>query len=129
MSQAVISRPASVLNVAPRSSHGVPANLPEIQHPLSRLGNPDKLNVRGLASQQGARPGSHPVLGEPQVSSLAPRLSVSAGGFGSGGEAARRSLPKIPRPFSNIPEGVEVVEVEDQTKTRLPVFGKILTIN
>ncbi|XP_038061355.1 EF-hand calcium-binding domain-containing protein 6-like [Patiria miniata] len=120
MSQAVISRPASVLNVAPKSSHGGP-NLPEIQHPLSRLGNPDKLNVRGLSSQQGHRPFSNPV-NEPQMSFAAPRLSLSAGAM-SAGEAARRSLPRIPRPFANIPEGVEVMEAEDQTKTRLPVFG------
>ncbi|XP_033644045.1 EF-hand calcium-binding domain-containing protein 6-like [Asterias rubens] len=117
MSQAVISRPASVLSVG--SKPGVP-NLPEIQHPLSRLGNPDKLNIRGLSSSQGGRPMSNTV-GEPQVSNFAPRLSMSAG-FGSG-DAARRSLPRIPRPFSNIPEGVEVKEAEDQTKTRLPVFG------
>ena len=119
MSQAIVSRPASQAGGFPRQP-GVP-NLPEIQHPLSRLGNPDKLNIRGLSSSQGGRPMSNTV-GEPQVSNFAPRLSMSAG-FGSG-DAARRSLPRIPRPFSNIPEGVEVKEAEDQTKTRLPVFGK-----
>jgi Ca2+-binding EF-hand superfamily protein len=121
MSQAVISRPASVLSVAKSGP-----NLPEIQHPLSRLGNPDKLNVRGLSSQQGSRSAGHQSFyqAEPQVSISAPRLSQSAGGgIGLGGETSRRSLPRIPRPFSNIPEGVEVVEAEDQTKTRLPVFG------
>ncbi|PIK49807.1 putative EF-hand calcium-binding domain-containing protein 6-like [Apostichopus japonicus] len=42
MSQILTSRPASQIGSVSRQP-GVP-NLPEIQHPLSRLGNPDKLN-------------------------------------------------------------------------------------
>lgn len=117
-------------------ARGVP-NLPEIQHPLSRLGNPDRLNVRGLTSRQGKRPatsGGPPQFGTvmargsdevPFNSSLTPRVSRSAAGFGprDGAITSRRSLPQIPKPFSIIPEGLQVTESMDPSKTRIPVFG------
>ncbi len=130
MSQVAFSRPAS--QMGGKSAGGVP-NLPEIQHPLSRLGNPDKINVRGLSSRQGNRPATSGGLNlaprgpdEVPFSNLTPRLSRSAAGFGprDGETTVRRSLPKIPHLYTSIPEGVEVMESSDPSKTRMPVFGK-----
>lgn len=138
MSQvAAFSRPASQMSGGGSKARGVP-NLPEIQHPLSRLGNPDRLNVRGLTSRQGKRPATSggPQFGagtvmargsdEVPFSSLTPRVSRSAAGFGprDGAITSRRSLPQIPKPFSSIPEGLQVTESMDPSKTRIPVFGK-----
>lgn len=138
MSQALVSRPASQAGF-PRQPR-LP-NLPEIQHPLSRLGDPDKLNVRGLSSRSGGRPSSNPLsgrgprpAGEVPFSSLAPRVSRTASGGRPPSQLQRgefgpshtsRSLPKIPHLHSSIPEGIEVYHSDDPTKTRLPVFGKL----
>ncbi|XP_070545330.1 EF-hand calcium-binding domain-containing protein 6-like [Ptychodera flava] len=102
-------------------------NLPEIPHPLSRLGNPDKLNIRGLSSRAGERPSSNP---PPRAASeipfhITPRLSRSATGRDVLHDSldAKKILPRIPGPFSpTIPEGIEVT-VGDPAKTKLPVFG------
>lgn len=118
MSQVLTSRPASQLGSGTKQP-GVP-NLPEIPHPLSRLGNPDKLNVRGLSSSHG-RPNSNPTKpGEIPFSNITPRISRSSAGRQSG---VSKSLPRIPQPFQSIPEGVEVVQT-DTNKAKLPVFGK-----
>lgn len=120
MSQVLLSRPASQLGSGSKQP-GVP-NLPEIPHPLSRLGNPDKLNVRGLSSSHG-RPLSNPTKpGEIPFSNITPRVSKSSSGRHASA-TERKSLPKIPQPFQSIPEGVEVVHTEDN-KAKLPVFGK-----
>ncbi|XP_002734907.1 EF-hand calcium-binding domain-containing protein 6-like [Saccoglossus kowalevskii] len=102
-------------------------NLPEIQHPLSRLGNPEKLNIRGLSSRAGERPSSNPA---PRPASelpfhVTPRMSRSATGREVLHESLdlKKVLPRIPGPFSpTIPEGVEY-NVGDPDKTKLPVFG------
>ncbi|XP_063969621.1 EF-hand calcium-binding domain-containing protein 6-like [Lytechinus pictus] len=136
MSQALVSRPSSQAGF-PRQP-GLP-NLPEIQHPLARLGDPDKLNVRGLSSRSGGRPLSNPLGGrgprpaeEVPFSSLTPRVSRTASGGRPPSQLQRgefgpshtsRSLPKIPHLYSSIPEGVEVYHSDDPSKTRLPVFG------
>ena len=138
MSQAMVSRPASQAGGITRQP-GVP-NLPEIQHPLSRLGNPDKLNIRGLSSRAGDRPSSNPggarLANEVPFSSLAPRVSRTSAGPGGrpmtqplqrgefGPTHTTRSLPRIPQLYSSIPEGVEVFLSDDPSKTRLPVFGE-----
>ncbi|KAJ8023054.1 EF-hand calcium-binding domain-containing protein 6 [Holothuria leucospilota] len=119
MSQVLLSRPASQLGSGSKQP-GVP-NLPEIPHPLSRLGNPDKLNVRGLSSSHG-RPFSNPTKpGEIPFSNITPRVSKSSSGRHASA-TERKSLPRIPQPFQSIPEGVEVVHTEDN-KAKLPVFG------
>ncbi|XP_077999318.1 EF-hand calcium-binding domain-containing protein 6-like [Glandiceps talaboti] len=101
-------------------------NLPEIPHPLSRLGNPEKLNVRGLSSRAGDRPSSNPApRPASEIPFVTPRLSRSAAGKGTLHESLdlKRTLPRIPGPFSpTIPEGIEVT-VGDPAKTKLPVFG------
>ncbi|XP_072038422.1 EF-hand calcium-binding domain-containing protein 6-like [Amphiura filiformis] len=129
MSQVALSRPASQMGGA--KTPGVP-NLPNIQHPLSRLGDPDKMNVRGLSSRQGKRPATSGSLNiaprapdQVPFSNLTPRVSRSAAGFGprDGETPSRRSLPKIPHLYSSIPEGIETFESSDPNKARLPVFG------
>ncbi|XP_071504578.1 EF-hand calcium-binding domain-containing protein 6-like [Diadema antillarum] len=129
--QAVISRPAS--------QPGMP-KLPEIQHPLSRLGNPDKLNIRGLSSRAGGRPATGLGVGprmpdELPFSNLTPRVSKTASGARPQSQSLQlqrgefgpthttRSLPRIPQLYSSIPEGVEVCHSDDPSKTRLPIFG------
>lgn len=122
MSQILTSRPASQIGSVSRQP-GVP-NLPEIQHPLSRLGNPDKLNVRGLSSSHG-RPNSNPTKpGEIPFSTITPRISRSSAGR-NGNSGVSKSLPRIPQPFQSIPEGVEVIHSTDGSKAKLPIFGKI----
>ncbi|XP_071952395.1 EF-hand calcium-binding domain-containing protein 6-like [Antedon mediterranea] len=114
MSQAgVDSRPGT------QASGRVGLNLPKIQHPLSRLGNPDKLNVRGLSSRQG-RPTTQPRLSD-EIPFLAPRLTKSSHGNRES-EDLKRSFPKIPRPFSqSLP--VHIEESDNENKTKIPIFG------
>ncbi|XP_033124539.1 EF-hand calcium-binding domain-containing protein 6-like [Anneissia japonica] len=119
MSQAGIqSRPATQMS----ARSGI--NLPQIQHPLSRLGNPDNINIRGSNSRQG-RPSTQPRLADevPFMSNLAaPRLSKSSHGGNGENNELRRSFPKIPRPFSqSLPAPAEQYELE--TKTKIPIFG------
>lgn len=89
--------------------------LPKIEHPLSRLGNPDNIAVRGM-SRDGFRSGSaleQEILPHRNSSQRKHRSSAS------------RSAQKAatPVPLDSIPEGVKVQEAADQTKPRLPVFG------
>ncbi|KAK7507330.1 hypothetical protein BaRGS_00001265 [Batillaria attramentaria] len=119
MSQVGVSRPASHLKMG--------VNLPDIQHPMSRMSNPDNLDVRGV-SRAGDRPASN--LGIPNGRPLASenanplRKSLSA--------ASRRDSRQKNRdgpatggtiPIDVIPEGVEV-KYGDPGATRLPVFGE-----
>lgn len=118
MSQVGVSRPVShqlKLGVA----------LPEIKHPLSRMSNPENMDVRGV-SRSGDRPASHPPApsGRPLASEVGSplRKSVSATGRESrlrkDGAATAASVV-----IDNIPEGVEV-KYGDPGTTRLPVFGE-----
>lgn len=99
--------------------------LPQIEHPLSRMENPEHLGVRGV-SRAGDRPGSHPALGMSSrplanENTYPTRKSVSA----LGRESRRGSRMSMSYPNYNtqpIPEGVEVT-YGDPNKTRLPVFG------
>ncbi|PVD38834.1 hypothetical protein C0Q70_01458 [Pomacea canaliculata] len=117
MSQVGVSRPVShqlKLGVA----------LPEIKHPLSRMSNPENMDVRGV-SRSGDRPASNPPApsGRPLANEVGSplRKSVSATGRESrlrrDGVATAASVV-----IDNIPEGVEV-KYGDPGTTRLPVFG------
>ncbi|XP_061196185.1 EF-hand calcium-binding domain-containing protein 6-like isoform X1 [Saccostrea echinata] len=113
MSQVGIPRPASI-------GQKMGVNLPQIEHPLSRMGNPTNMDVRGV-SRSGDRPLSHPT-GRPLANEniYTARKSLSAHGRDS--RVASRQM-MAPLPIESIPEGVEVT-YGDPTKTRLPVFGQ-----
>ena len=121
MSQVGVSRPASQLKMP-----GV--SLPDIQHPLSRMSNPEKLDIRGV-SRAGDRCPSNleaetgrPLASEAHGSGLR-RKSQSAAGRDSrlkkDGPAAGGTIH-----IDSIPEGVEV-KYGDPGATRLPVFGEL----
>lgn len=101
--------------------------LPEIQHPLSRISNPENLDIRGASS----RPGS--VLSGAGLNSGRPLAAESiypsrGGSRASGRIPSRLSLQKMGtlqergNNIEAIPEGVEVIQ-GDPSKTRLPLFG------
>ena len=102
-------------------------SLPDIQHPLSRMSNPDNLDVRGV-SRAGDRPASHPDQGSGRP--LASENGNYPMGRKSISAAGRESrLKKEAHPpggtikVDSIPEGVEV-KYGDPGATRLPVFGE-----
>ena len=105
----------------PATQQSLSARLPEIQHPLSRLGSPGRLDVRGL-SRSAELPfrdvphSARPLANETNYA-VPRRLNTS------GGRPLRASLPQDPLIHDAIPEGVEVTQ-GDPTKTRLPLFGK-----
>ena len=106
MSQAVLSRPGSQ-----NSRVGV---LPRIEHPLSRLSNPEKISVRGM-SRASYRFGQ--VLPVKEVKTSRSNLM----------SPQRKDLnPKMP--MDSIPEGVQVIQSSDPNKTTLPIFGEIKNI-
>ena len=121
MSQVGVSRPASQLKMG--------VSLPDIQHPMSRMSNPDNLDIRGV-SRAGDRPPSDPApgTGRPLANEAVPlsgprRKSQSAAGRDSrlrkDGPAAGGTIN-----IESIPEGVEV-KYGDPGATRLPVFGEL----
>lgn len=114
MSQVGIPRPASM-------GQKMGVSLPQIEHPLSRMGNPTNMDIRGV-SRSGDRPLSHP-SGRPLANEnvYSGRKSVSAHGRDS--RLGSRQMMQAPLPIDSIPEGVEVM-YGDPAKTRLPVFGK-----
>ncbi|CAH1794326.1 unnamed protein product [Owenia fusiformis] len=108
----------------------------EIQHPLSRLGNPERLDIQAMAITT-PRPGS-------EMGLVSQNRGVSASGRSMANEVEYPKSLQSPRKshsstgrmssqnriphFSTtgyadaIPEGVEVTQ-GDPSKTRLPVFG------
>ena len=101
-------------------------NLPQIQHPLSRMSNPENMDIRGV-SRSGERPTSQPNTGRPlgSESRYPVRKSMSALSGRDSRQASRLGRENVPphMPIESIPEGVEVT-YGDPNKTRMPVFGK-----
>ncbi|XP_069833839.1 EF-hand calcium-binding domain-containing protein 6-like [Dendropsophus ebraccatus] len=89
----------------PRSSM---PRLPMIEHPLSRLGDPETLSLRGFSRADIAHHRDEEV---PQT-----RRSIQTA-------STHRSLPLTPLKHQ-IPDGVHVTVASDQNKTRLPIFGQ-----
>ena len=130
MSQIVVSRPST------QQSFSEGPKLPEIQHPLSRLGRPDNLGIQGVSrgnTADGARPSTRnsfsgrPMAAE-EVNYGLVRRSLQSSGGRSGSRASRQGPALVDAPplrYDSIPEGVAVV-AGDTTKARLPVFGKKL---
>ncbi|KAK3772027.1 hypothetical protein RRG08_008265 [Elysia crispata] len=114
MSQ-VASRPASQMKVG--------VSLPEIKHPMSQLGQPGNMDVRGVSRMSEGRPGSNPPLTGRPLANEGPtnvRKSFSA----ASGRSTHRNKENLNKPIAieSIPEGVEV-KYGDPAATRLPVFG------
>lgn len=116
--------------------------MPDIQHPLSRMSNPERLGgVRGtsrggLADSWGPRLTGRP-LAQEEGGRTASRLrkSVSAGGGvvreSRGARVGGPAAPPLPGGTINvdsIPEGV-VIKYGDPSSTRLPVFGSRAGMN
>ncbi|XP_029442190.1 EF-hand calcium-binding domain-containing protein 6-like [Rhinatrema bivittatum] len=91
---------ASHLLPVPRS--GLP-RLPRIQHPLSLLGDPDTISVRGFSRAQGELQ-SNRAPSTPEKGDLAPILA--------------------PLQQQHIPEGMQVIVSANPSKMRLPIFGQ-----
>ena len=116
-------RPASQM-----STGRMGVNLPQIQHPLSRMSNPENMDIRGV-SRSGDRPLSQPNTGRPLAAeaNYPMRKSMSALSGRDSRRSSRMGRENVPppMPIDSIPEGVEVT-YGDPDKTRMPVFGKIL---
>ncbi|KAG8592119.1 hypothetical protein GDO81_000416 [Engystomops pustulosus] len=91
----------------PRSSM---PRLPIIEHPLSRLGDPETLSLRGVSRADVG-------LREEEGSHTRRNLQTAMSSYRD------RSLPPTPLTH-HIPEGVQVTIATDQNKTRLPIFGQ-----
>ena len=128
MSQVGISRPGT--QQAGGRLSGVGPLLPEIQHPLSRMSNPDNLDVRGSASRAGSAFDLRPPTQSGRPLAAENLYPTSRRGSGMGGRIPSRlsvtrdgGLGKGPGQYEVIPEGIEVVH-GDPGKTRLPLFGE-----
>ncbi|XP_028399843.1 EF-hand calcium-binding domain-containing protein 6-like [Dendronephthya gigantea] len=99
------------------------ANLPAVAHPLSRLGSPEKISVRGVSRGQGATSQIQHEL--QKVNQLRPitadqipwRLTKTS--QGSRGLGKETTLPAL----GSLPEGFEVKKASDQSKPAIPIFG------
>lgn len=94
-----------------------PGMLPRIEHPLSRLGSPQNMSIRGV-SRTGSRADAE--FKNETNPGIVLRRSVQSK---SGLEGMRKKDVFSPLPLEAIPEGVKVAHATDQTKPRLPVFG------
>ncbi|XP_044146300.1 EF-hand calcium-binding domain-containing protein 6-like isoform X1 [Bufo gargarizans] len=91
----------------PRSSM---PKLPIIEHPLSRLGDPETLSLRGFSRADMA-------YHREEVPETRRNIHTALSSYRD------RSLPLTPLKH-HIPEGVQVNIATDQNKTRLPIFGQ-----
>ncbi|KAM8938835.1 EF-hand calcium-binding domain-containing protein 6-like [Pelodytes ibericus] len=85
--------------------------LPIIEHPLSRLGDPDTLSLRGFSRTGGLQPEEED---KPQY-----REALYTASSTYSGRSHHVSSPK-----HTIPQGVQVTFTSDSKKTRLPIFGQ-----
>ncbi|XP_028657943.2 EF-hand calcium-binding domain-containing protein 6 [Erpetoichthys calabaricus] len=100
--------------------------LPVIQHPLSRLGDPGTISLRGFSRDSFGKP-----LDEENQHGR-PLAHEEKLGHSSRQQTSRnyKSLPEPERgvpttpPPHHIPPGVEVTPAVDSSKTRLPIFGQ-----
>ena len=106
------------------------ANLPAISHPLSRLENPEKMNVRGISHCGTASSQFRYEL--EKVDRLRPitadqipwRLTKSSHGTRNSGKPNVTAVPAL----RTLPEGVEVKRAHDHSKPAIPIFGRYIKI-
>ncbi|XP_055487999.1 EF-hand calcium-binding domain-containing protein 6 [Leucoraja erinacea] len=100
----------SVIGMSRPPSHAS-VRLQHIPHPLSRLGEPETITVRGF-SRAGDKPDNEPPL----------RWPGPAGG--SAREPREKNGSRGCHSLQHIPEGVEVAFGTDPGRPRMPVFGQ-----
>ncbi|XP_043920865.1 EF-hand calcium-binding domain-containing protein 6-like [Protopterus annectens] len=95
--------------------------LPAIPHPISRLGDPETISLRGY-SRLSAR--------EPDYGIAAPPVDRGEGNrslmkMRDGNSSPGTGRDRVTTPLLyNIPEGVKVTVAADSDKPRLPIFGQ-----
>ncbi|KAL8601492.1 hypothetical protein ACOMHN_000434 [Nucella lapillus] len=103
----------------------VGVNLPDIQHPLSRMSHPDNMDVRGVSRAGGDRTLAieGPAFGRPLTCETPIHMGrKSVSGAGRESRGSRKEMNRNTISVDSIPEGVEV-RYGDPGATRLPVFG------
>ena len=111
----------------PGTQSSLTARLPQIQHPLSRIGNPECLDVQGSNASRGpsraASMSGRPLAAENTYAT--PRRSLNGSARAASVRSSRSQEFNAQRPLSYtaIPEGVEVMQGE-AGKTKLPIFGE-----
>ncbi|XP_072113230.1 EF-hand calcium-binding domain-containing protein 6 isoform X1 [Mobula birostris] len=93
--------------------------LQHIPHPLSRLGDPDTITVRGFSRAGDRPPGELPLRWERPAAS-----ARSCGRELRERETEARQACRGPATLQHIPEGVEVSFGTDPDRPRLPIFGQ-----
>lgn len=101
-----------------RMSHHQAGMLPRIEHPLSRLGNPDEILIRGV-SRAGGRISSR--IDNVEEKGGATRRRSAQMRSGSAPSRKPEDAPAVP--LETIPEGIKIASASDPTRPRLPVFG------
>ncbi|XP_069756339.1 EF-hand calcium-binding domain-containing protein 6 [Narcine bancroftii] len=103
----------SIIGLSRPPSH-TSARLQHIPHPLSRLGDPDTITVRGYSRAADKPPAELPLVRD------RPAASVRSCGREPREKQASRGAPTL----QHIPEGVEVAFGADPDRPRLPIFGQ-----
>ncbi|KAM4708958.1 EF-hand calcium-binding domain-containing protein 6-like [Discoglossus pictus] len=85
--------------------------LPVIEHPLSRLGDPDTLSLRGFSRAGGTQPDEQEIPW--------PRKSLRTASSGYSEKSAQLAPLK-----HHVPPGVQVTTASHNSKTKLPIFGQ-----
>ncbi|MBN3301785.1 EFCB6 protein, partial [Amia calva] len=111
---------------APHSA--APGRLPALQHPLSRLGDPESISLRGFSTDRGSTPKGNaeergrPLAQEDRLDTLF--RNQTARSSRAPGDRAPWPETGSPLPTRPIPGGVEATAGADPEKPRLPVFGQ-----
>ncbi|XP_033890757.3 EF-hand calcium-binding domain-containing protein 6 [Acipenser ruthenus] len=114
--------------ISGRLSSVASCRFPTIQHPLSRLGDPDTISLRGFSKASGRNPSEseaeqgRPLANEERHDTLYRSQSSKSYRCFTGRDPDTERVG--PLPLQHIPEGVEVIPVTDPNKTRLPIFGQ-----
>ena len=90
-------------------SRGSVLSLPKIEHPLSRLDNPEKISVRGVsrASSRLSLGGSRAASAAPSIRSIIPETKLVT----IQNNAIPQGIPTVPTPHPETPA--------------MPIFGKL----
>eukprot|EP00061_Rhincodon_typus_P004497 g22742.t1 len=102
-------------------SHATP-RLQYVQHPLSRLGDPETISVRGF-SRTGDKTSADPFPGPDRPAPTDRNGGKEPVDSPHCGRSKELQPARVPREsLGHIPEGVEVTFGTDPEKPRLPIF-------